>query len=104
MQMPFIEMELLLQPWKANPHQLVTWWDMLSFSAWNFFWCGTTLRSIELDCLMGSIEVPGIEDVGSTPIFNLPRDLDGFCTEEQAERIFENVKGFMKKLAERLSE
>ena len=76
MQMPFIEMELLLQPWEANPHQLVTWWDMLSFSAWNFFWCGTTLRSIELDCLMGSIEVPGIEDVGSAPIFNLPRDLD----------------------------
>jgi hypothetical protein len=28
----------------------------------------------------------------------------GFYTEEQAERIFENVKGFMQKLGERLSE
>ena len=65
------ESECLLQPWEINPRQLVTWWDMLNFSAWNFFWCGYTLQLIEQDCLVGSITVPG-----DTPIFALPRDLD----------------------------
>lgn len=57
-------------PWEANPHQLVTL-DMLSFQAWNFFWCGLTLRGIEQDCLIGSIPVEG-----DTPMFALSRDLD----------------------------
>ena len=35
---------------------------------------------------------------------NYTMHVRGFYTEEQAERIFENVKGFMQKLAERLSE
>lgn len=76
MQMPFIEIDSILQPWEADPHKLVTWWDMLHFSAWNFFWCGMELRSIQQDCLMGSIVIPGIEDPGSTPIFAVPKDLD----------------------------
>jgi hypothetical protein len=72
--MPFIstESERLLQPWEINPRQLVTWWEMLSFAAWNFFWCGYTLQRIEQDCLIGSMVVPG-----DAPMFALPRDLDG---------------------------
>ncbi len=75
-ELPFteIERESVLQPWEANPHQLVTWWDMLSFSAWNFFWCGMTLRAIEQDCFISSIDIPGVR--GDTPIFALPSDLD----------------------------
>ena len=33
-----------------------------------------TLRAIEQDCLLGSIEVAGVD--GDTPVFALPKDLD----------------------------
>lgn len=60
-----------LQPWRQFPHRLITWWDMLSFSAWNFFWCGQALQKIEQDCLLGSMIVPGDE-----PVFALPKPID----------------------------
>jgi hypothetical protein len=65
------EPERICQPWELNPRRLVTWWDMLHFAAWNFFWCGHTLQFIEQDCLIGSIAVPG-----DTPILNLSKPLD----------------------------
>jgi hypothetical protein len=44
---------------------------MLEFSAQMIFWCGSRLRAIETDCLLGSI--PG---TGDEPILALSRDLD----------------------------
>lgn len=76
-----------LQPWEISPHQLVTWWNMLSFSAWNFFWCGMTLRTIKQDCLVASIEIPGVDDIGNTPIFNVPKDLDGKLRKKALESL-----------------
>ena len=44
---------------------------MLSFEAWNFFWCGQRLQFIYQDCLVGSIPIHG-----DTPLFAVTRDLD----------------------------
>jgi hypothetical protein len=78
--LPFIE--LILQPWEKHPRQLVTWWDMLDFSAWNFFWCGLRLQRIEMDCYMGSMVVPG-----DTPIFAVPKPLDDDAREKAVESL-----------------
>jgi hypothetical protein len=67
----FREEEIAFQPWEKKSCELVTWWDVLDFSAWNFFWCGMTLEAIERDCLVGSILVDG-----DTPIFDLNKILD----------------------------
>jgi hypothetical protein len=64
--------ETVLQPWEENPYDLVSWLDVLQFSAYSFFFCGRALREIKSDCYIASI--PGD---GDTPIFALPRPLDG---------------------------
>jgi hypothetical protein len=56
---------------RMNFYKLTGWWEMLSFAAWNFFWCGIQLESIESDCLLGSLPV-----AGDVPIFALQKDLD----------------------------
>lgn len=71
--MPCIESgkNTFLYPGEINPHELVSLIDMISFQAWNFFWCGYTLQNIYQDCLIGSIPIEG-----DTPIFGVTRDLD----------------------------
>lgn len=63
--------ELALQPWEVNPYRLISWLEMLQFSARGFFWCGRGLRALRMDCFIGSIYLPGDQ-----PIFALARDLD----------------------------
>jgi hypothetical protein len=48
--------------------------EMLSFQAWNFFWCGVTLKEIEQDCLVSSV----LE--GDVPVFAVTRELDERAT------------------------
>ena len=72
-----VEWESVMQPWEVDPRQLITWWEMLNFSAWNFFWCGMALTRIEQDCYVSSVEIPGVADPGKVPIFALPKPLSG---------------------------
>lgn len=90
MQMPYIEDRVAIQPWESNPTGLFTWWDMLSFSAWNFFWCGVTLKNIESDCLLGSMEIGSDE-----PIFNLTKNLD----DRSRERTLVSLKRIVKEFS-----
>jgi hypothetical protein len=67
----------VLAPWEDHPRQLWSLFEMLHFSAAEFFWCGQALRAIRQDCYIGSMAVPRDE-----PIFALPRDLDTQATEK----------------------
>ncbi len=44
----------VLQPWEEHSYRLVSWFDVLQFSASAFFWCGRALRSIKGDCMVGA--------------------------------------------------
>jgi len=72
-QLPCVEdgLERILQPWEERPFQLVSWLDMLHFSATAFFWCGSVFRSIRADCAMGSAGV-----VNGEPVYIVAKDLD----------------------------
>jgi hypothetical protein len=60
-----------LPPWVENPHRLVSWLDMLIFSAKAFFRCGCTLEDIRADCLVAAAIVVN-DEVG----FAVTQDLD----------------------------
>lgn len=81
------KMPLVPAPWEVNPHRLTSWYDMLYFSAYMFFWCGRALREIKTDCLIGSI--PGS---GEEPIFHVVRDLDDVAR-EKAQRALQHIEG-----------
>jgi hypothetical protein len=61
----------IFQPWEIRSYQPISWFEMLQFSARMFCWCGSALRHIRDDCVLGSMQVPGDE-----PIFALPAPLD----------------------------
>lgn len=63
--------DVVLQPWQDHPRQLISWLEMLQFSARMFFWCGQALQNIKTDCLIGSIPIDGDQ-----PIFQLGAPLD----------------------------
>lgn len=63
--------ELPVQPWQLNPYALVSWLEMLKFSARAFFWAGVQLQQITAECLLKS----SILD-GDTPIYAMYRPLD----------------------------
>jgi hypothetical protein len=87
-QMPIVEVEeIVLQPWKINRYRLIDWYEMLQFSARNFFWCGAILRGIRSDCYFGSIP----DELGETPLFNLAHGLDD-KTIEKAEKLLKVVE------------
>lgn len=46
-----------LPPWLENPYRLVSWFDMLEFSAVAFLRCGRRLEILKTDCLVGSAVV-----------------------------------------------
>jgi hypothetical protein len=60
-----------LQPWEANPYQLISWSEMLEFSAKAFFRCGSILKALRIDCLIGS--AISIDD---EPVFLMTREID----------------------------
>jgi hypothetical protein len=65
-----------MQLWEQFPRQLVSWYDMLHFSASRFFWCGRSLRTIRADCIAGSAIC-----VNGEPAFAMTKDLDGMALE-----------------------
>jgi len=77
-QLPYLdeELERALQPWDQVPRQLVSWFEMLQFSASMFFWCGRSLRTIRADCIAGSAIC-----VEGEPAFAMTKDLDGIALE-----------------------
>jgi hypothetical protein len=98
-QMPFIETEeAVLQPWKINRYRLIGWYEMLQFSAIQFFWCGVTLRGIRSDCYFGSIP----EELGETPLFNLAHDLDDKAI-ERAQKQLKHVEESFREIGLRIS-
>jgi hypothetical protein len=60
----FSQVKEYLQPWQKHPYQLISWLEMLEFSARMFFRCGHALQQIKDDCWLGCIA--GSEK----PIFN----------------------------------
>lgn len=72
--MPLVEdgLEAVLQPWEEHPFQLVSWYEMLNFSAASFFWSGSLLKGIRADCSLAAIVCRD----DSEPIFVMSRDLD----------------------------
>ncbi|MGH9692267.1 MAG: hypothetical protein ACRD4C_14515, partial [Candidatus Acidiferrales bacterium] len=64
-------LEIVLQPWEENPRELVSWFDMLQFSAGAFLWCGSALRTIRADCTAGAAVC-----IDGEPGFAYMRDLD----------------------------
>ena len=74
MQLPCLEntLERVLTPWEEHPSQLVSWFDMLNFSAAQFFWAGSQLRGIKADCYIGSAVCLD----NSEPLLAMPKDID----------------------------
>ncbi len=80
-----------LQPWERQPCRLISWWEMLEFSAYSFFWCGDALKDIIADCLVGSIPVPG-----DSPMFAVQRDIDDLARESALDSLQYIEKGFRR--------
>ena len=77
--LPYLEdgLKTVLQPWEECPYQLASWFDVLQFSAYAFFWCGRALRSIREDCVAGSAIV-----MNGKPAFAMGQDLDNNAREK----------------------
>ncbi len=101
MQLPYLEegLERVLQPWEERPFELVSWFEMLQFSANRFFWCGRSLRTIRADCIAGSVVV--INGDGE-PAFALVQDLDQQAR-ERALNGLEPLEGEFNRIGLRIS-
>jgi len=72
------ELERVLQPWEERPFQLVSWFDMLNFSARQFFYCGGALRDIRQDAICSS----AVCKDGGEAYFALPKPIDDKCRQK----------------------
>jgi hypothetical protein len=61
-----LDLEELLQPWLIDSRHLISWFDMLQFSARGFFWLSQYLENLKSECLILSIPVDG-----DTPLFDI---------------------------------
>jgi hypothetical protein len=86
------EAERVLQPWEEHPFQLVSWFDMLNFSASAFFYCGGALRDICQDCVMAAAKCVS----GDEPVFALTEALDD-AGRQKAISHLENVEPQFRK-------
>jgi hypothetical protein len=80
----------VLAPWEERPRELLSWWDMLQFSAHAFFWCGAALRSISGDCAAGSAGVTPDGRVG----FHMGNVLDAKARDKALAMLPSVVKQF----------
>jgi hypothetical protein len=71
-QSPCLEYEIVLQPWEQDSRSLISWFDMLNFSARQFFYCGGALRDIRQDAILSAARCPD----GSEGGFNPSVDID----------------------------
>lgn len=69
MQLPYGR---VLQPWEEHPRQLISWCEMLNFSARQFFYCGGALRDIRQDAIMSC----ALCQDGSEARFAMPMPID----------------------------
>ena len=74
--------ERILQPWEANPRELVSWLDMLQFSAYMFFYCGRALKEIKSDCYLGSMVA-----IDDEPVLALVKPLDDKSREKATRQL-----------------
>jgi hypothetical protein len=70
-QMPHLENETVLQPWEQDSLELVSWLEMLQFSASAFVYAGRALRSIKTECLTVAADC-----VDGEPVFRMTRLID----------------------------
>jgi hypothetical protein len=78
-------------PWEQHPHELVSWLEMLQFSAGNFYWCGHILANLEADCLFDAI--PG---TGDEPMFQMFSPLKEESKEKTLRRLKSVKEEFLK--------
>jgi len=67
-------------PWQQRPRRLISWLDMLQFSAYAFFRAGQMLQSMTAECFLGSIMIPGDQ-----PVFNMMKPLDDHAKQKAVE-------------------
>ena len=79
----------VLQPWELAPFGLITWRDMLQFSASSFFWSGRALRANREDCILGCATC-----LDGQVVFAMPKDLDEEAKQKALERLADVVKQF----------
>jgi hypothetical protein len=93
-QLPYLEdgLEAILQPWEEHSSQLISWFDMLNFSARAFFHCGGALRDIRQDCVIASARCAGEE-----PFFALVSDLDD-AGRQKASAHLESIEPQFRKI------
>jgi hypothetical protein len=83
----------VLAPWEEQPYRLISWLDMLTFSAEAFFWCGSALRAIRADCLAAAAIC-----VNGEPGFALVQPLDG-AARNKALTSLPKIEAWFRKLA-----
>ncbi len=66
-----LAIEIVSQPWKRRPHQLITWWDMYQFELDKIFAVCHVLERIKYDCAFA--KAPGDPDM-SPREFGLPEN------------------------------
>lgn len=72
MQLPYLEdCHLTIQPWEQNSLELVSWFEMLQFSASAFVYAGRALRSIKAECVTIAADC-----VDGEPVFRMTRLVD----------------------------
>ena len=75
MHLPDDYRERVLQPWEEHPRRPVSWFEMLNFSARQFFYCGGALRDIRQDAVMSSACCSD----GGEALFAMPKPIDDAC-------------------------
>jgi len=75
--------EYILQPWEESPYRLISWLEMLEFSARKFFWVGHALEQVRADCLIASMVV-----VDGDAVVDMSRRLD----DKAKEKALKNLK------------
>lgn len=91
------ELELVLQPWERHSYRLISWLEMLQFSARMFFWCGLYLRTIKNECILDSIPV-----AANQKILNVARDLSD-TSRSRALIALRHVEAEFRKIGLRIS-
>jgi hypothetical protein len=82
---------ILLQPWQQHPRQLISWFDVLHYSARVFFWCGAALRTITADCVAGSAIV-----MDGEAVFAMRQNLDEKARQKALSLLGEVEREFRK--------
>ena len=81
-----------VQPWELNPYRLISWLEMLQFSADAFYWCGGALRAIRCDCIIAAATCADGE-----PDFLMVREVDAKA-KDKALKSLTSIEGEFRKI------